>query len=296
LNARQNIDAALVARLLASQFPQWGGLAIRPVEPGGWDNRMFRLGDRMVVRLPSAAEYAQQVDKEHHWLPRLAPCLPLAIPVPLAMGKPAEDYPWNWSVYEWLPGSPVGSDTATDLVAIAKKLAEFLLALQRIEARGGPPPGPHNFWRGGPLSIYDAEAREAIAALDGQTDSAALRRMWDAAVESTWRSEPVWVHGDLSPDNLLMKGGALTAVVDFGCLGIGDPACDLAIAWTLLDREARNAFRAAVFLDVETWMRGVGWAAWKAAIVLAQGQSAAPFEIARARRTIRELLVDQGNS
>jgi aminoglycoside phosphotransferase (APT) family kinase protein len=163
------IDAALVRRLIAAQFPRWADLPVRPVEVGGWDNRTFHLGPRMTVRLPSAAHYASQVEKEHRWLPKLAPLLPLPIPVPLAKGAPAEGYPWQWSVYRWLEGEAAAVGRISDLRRFAISLAGFLGALQRVDPAGGPSPGRHNFFRGGPLTVYDAETRQAIAALARST-------------------------------------------------------------------------------------------------------------------------------
>src|SRR4051812_13599063 len=157
-----NIDVSLVGRLVATQFPHWADLPIEPVEFGGWDNRTFHLGRDMTGRLPSAAAYALQVEKEHRWLPKLAPLLPLPIPVPLAMGRPADAYPWHWSVYRWLDGEIATIERIADLPQFATTLAEFLIALQRIDAAGGPPPGRHNFFRGGPLTVYDGETRQAI--------------------------------------------------------------------------------------------------------------------------------------
>jgi aminoglycoside phosphotransferase (APT) family kinase protein len=149
--ARVEIDADLAARLVAAQFPQWADLPVWPVALGGWDNRTFHLGDQMTVRLPSATRYAAQVEKEHRWLPRLAPQLPLQIPVPLAMGAPALGYPWAWSVYQWVEGETAAAPVA-DLSGLAVALGRFLVALQAIDARDGPAPGAHNFHRGGPLA------------------------------------------------------------------------------------------------------------------------------------------------
>ena len=172
------IDASLVGRLIATQFPQWADLSVTPVEFDGWDNRTFRLGGSMLVRLPSAERYATQVEKEHRWLPRLAPLLPLPIPVPLAKGVPAHRYPWHWSVYRWLDGEPATTERIADLPQFATTLAHFLAVLQRIDSAGGPPPGPHNFFRGGPLVIYDTETRHAIATLDGKIDTDAVTAVW----------------------------------------------------------------------------------------------------------------------
>jgi aminoglycoside phosphotransferase (APT) family kinase protein len=288
------IDVALVRRLVATQFPKWADLPIRPVASGGWDNRTFHLGEHMSVRLPSAAPYALQVAKEHRWLPKLAPLLPLPIPVPLAMGRPAEGFPWHWSVYRWLEGEPATIERIADLSEFATALAQFLIALQRIDATGGPPPGQHNFFRGGPLAIYDGESRQAIATLGGRIDAGAVTAVWQAALAATWQGSPVWVHGDVSAGNLLVRNGRLGAVIDFGSSAVGDPACDLAIAWTLLEGESRDAFRAALPLDRATWARGRGWTLWKGLITLtlAQHVDANPLEADKAHRVIDAVLAD----
>lgn len=273
---RPEIDAGLVGRLVAAQFPQWSRLPVTPVEPSGWDNRTFRLGGDLSVRLPSARRYAAAVEKEQRWLPKLAPHLPLPIPAPVALGQPGEGYPWPWSICRWLPGETLAVAEAADPVAIARDLGGFLAALQRIEASDGPAAGPHSFFRGGPLATYDAETRAAVTALGGMVDVAGALAVWDAALASRWERSPVWVHGDVAPGNLLVGGGRLSAVIDFGQACVGDPACDLAIAWTGFDGAAREAFRAAVALDPQTWARARGWALWKALIVLAQAPGANP--------------------
>jgi aminoglycoside phosphotransferase (APT) family kinase protein len=261
----------------------------------GWDNRTFRLGTDMSVRLPSAAGYAAQVAKEHRWLPRLAPRLPLPIPVPLALGVPAAGYPWHWSVYRWLDGENALIASIADLPQLATTLAQFLVTLQRIDPSGGPPPGPHNFWRGGPLTIYDPETRQALAALDGRLDTAAATAVWEAALAAPWSGPPVWLHGDVAAGNLLVQGGRLSAVIDFGCSGVGDPACDLAIAWTLFSGASRAAFRAGLPLDNATWARGRGWALWKALITLVGSLHTNPPATDMARRVIDEVLADHAH-
>jgi aminoglycoside phosphotransferase (APT) family kinase protein len=286
------IDAALVRRLIAAQFPRWADLPVRPVEVGGWDNRTFHLGPRMTVRLPSAAHYASQVEKEHRWLPKLAPLLPLPIPVPLAKGAPAEGYPWQWSVYRWLEGEAAAVGRISDLRRFAISLAEFLSALQRIDPAGGPSPGRHNFFRGGPLTVYDAETRQAVDALAGRIDTGAALAAWKAALAAEWGGPPVWLHGDVAAGNLLVEGGRLGAVIDFGCMCVGDPACDLAIAWTLFGGESRDAFRAVLRPDDATWARGRGWTLWKGLITLAEHIDTDPSQAAEARRVIDEVLAD----
>jgi aminoglycoside phosphotransferase (APT) family kinase protein len=290
------ITEALVQRLVASQFPQWADLPIRAVARSGWCNRTFHLGDGMIVRLPSAAEYAASVDKEHAWLPRLAPLLPLPIPTPLAMGAPAEGYLWKWSVYSWLDGENAASNRIADVDRFATDLGAFLSALQGIDAAGGPVAGPHNFFRGGLLSTYDAETRVALTALKGTIDVDAATSVWEHALSTTWQRAPVWVHGDIGLGNLLLREGRLSAVIDFGELGVGDPACDLAIAWTLFDDDSRNAFRAALSLDAETWARGRGWTLWKALIVAAGMTNTNAAEAAEPWRVIEQVMADHRRS
>lgn len=291
-----DIDGALVSQLITSQFPQWADLPITPAEFDGRDNRTFRLGSDMLVRLPSADAYTAQVEKEHRWLPILAPRLPLPIPVPLAMGAPAEGYPWNWSVYRWLEGANASTERIDDLNEFATTLARFLASLQQIDPADGPPPGRHNFFRGGPLETYDAQTRSAIAALGDQIDTEMATAVWEAAVAATWHGASVWFHGDVDAANLLVRGGRLSAVIDFGCSGVGDPACDVTIAWTLLSGASREAFRGALPVDAATWARGRGWALWKGVITLAEQLSANPVEAARARRVVDEVLADHEQS
>jgi aminoglycoside phosphotransferase (APT) family kinase protein len=290
------IDASLVRRLISAQFPRWADLPVEPVEVDGWDNTTFHLGEHMTARLPSAERYAAQVDKEHRWLPRLAPHLPLPIPVPMAKGVPAEGYPWQWSVYRWIKGQTATVERIADLRRFANELARFLTALQRIDPTGGPPPGPHNFFRGGPLRVYDAETRQALSALDGRIDTGAATAVWEAALAATWHGQPVWVHGDVAAGNLLVEDGRLSAVIDFGTSGVGDPSCDLAISWTLFEGESRNEFRASLQQDDATWARGRGWTLWKALITLAERKNTNTPEARDARHVIDEVLADHLHS
>lgn len=288
---RDDIDAALVSRLVANQFPQWAHLPVRPVAVSGWDNRTF-LGDEMSVRLPSAEGYVAQVEKEHRWLPRLAPHLPLPIPVPLAMGQPTDEYPWPWSVYRWLAGEPASIAHIANLNRFATDLANFLVALQQIDPTGGPPAGPDTFHRGGSLATYDGETRRAITALQGTIDAAAASEVWKTALAATWQGPPVWFHGDVAVGNLLVEAGRLSAVIDFGCSGVGEPACDLVIAWTLFAGESCEAFRTTLPLDEGAWARGRGWALWKGLITLVEHRETNPTGAAASRRVIDAVLAD----
>ena len=283
-------DVEFVRCLVSAQFPQWAPLAVRAVQPGGWDNASFRLGERMVVRLPRSAAYAAQVEKEHRWLPALRPFLPLQIPVPVALGEPAHGYPWKWSIYEWIEGETAAAERIADLNEFAIALANFIAALQQIDPTHGPAPGAHNFYRGGSLAKYDAEMRDAIAILRGKIDEERATRIWERALGMVWEKSPVWVHGDVSPGNLLVQAGRLAGVIDFGMLGVGDPACDLSIAWTLFGGESRETFRAMIPLDPDTWLRGSAWALWKAMIVAAGLSETNAVESSRSWSVIEHVL------
>ena len=286
------IDVSLARRLIDSQFPQWSQLPITPVEVDGWDNRTFRLGSELTVRLPSGPWYAMQVDKEQRWLPVLAHQLPLPIPLPVARGEPDAGFPYPWSVYRWLDGELASQAQIGDLPAFASALAGFLTALRRVDATGGPAPGQHNFFRGGPLGTYEEEALQAIDTLGDEIPTAAVRRVWEDAMSTAWDRAPVWLHGDVATGNLLVRDGRLGAVLDFGSSGVGDPACDMVIAWTFLSGSSRDRFRAEIDVDAGTWSRGRGWALWKALISLAgQLEREAPHA-APARRDIEQVLAD----
>jgi aminoglycoside phosphotransferase (APT) family kinase protein len=244
-------DASLVRRLLAAQFPQWVDLPIEPVRSAGTDNALYRLGDDMVVRLPRIHWAAGQPELERNWLPRLAPLLPLDVPVPLATGVPAEGFPWRWSICPWIDGENATLDRIADVRETATSLGEFVAALHRIDPTGGPATS-----RGVPLAQRDRAMREAIAQLDDTFDLAAVTAAWDEALEvSEWDGPPVWLHGDLQSGNLLAVDGRLSAVIDWGCLGVGDPASDVMPAWTYLPLETRDVFRAALPIDDATWAR-----------------------------------------
>lgn len=286
-------NVPLVVRLLITQFPQWANLPIEQVHSAGTGNALYRLGDDMVVRLPRIPSAVGQVDKEQKWLPRLAPLLPLNIPVPLAKGKPSDGYPWQWSVYRWLEGEDATSAPITNPRDAAADLAKFITALQQIEATDGPPPGQHNFYRGVPLAMRDDETRDAIAALHDVIDVDEATTAWDTAIETpAWNGPPVWLHGDLHAGNLLVQQGRLSAVIDFGGLGVGDPACDVMAAWTLLSAENRVVFRELLQVDDATWGRGRGWALSFGLIALPYYQTTNPVLAGIARCAINEALAD----
>lgn len=293
---RLSVDAEQVRRLVAEQFPQWADLPVRPVADGGWDNFTFHLGEGLSARLPSAAEYALAVEKEQRWLPVLATRLPLPVPVPVAEGRAGAGYPYPWSVYQWIEGEPASLDRIADPVRFAGDLAGFLLALQGVDTTGGPQPGTHNWFRGGTVRTFDDQTHRALARLDGHIDVDLARAIWKTALDARWDGVVNWFHGDVAKGNLLLVDGELAAVIDFGTCGVGDPACDVAIAWTLLTAEGRQVFRERLSVDDATWARGRGWALWKTLATCAQTLGRDDEEAADARRALTEIFTEYSSS
>jgi aminoglycoside phosphotransferase (APT) family kinase protein len=277
-------DAALVQRLLEGQFPEWATLAIERLATSGTVNALYRLGDDLVVRLPRTDWGIGAVERELRWLPRLAPLLPVEIPVPLAKGSPAEGYPWEWGIYPWLDGEhPAAGDDA-----LARDLACFVRALHGLDPTGGPPAG-----RGASLTRWDEPTRGALVELEGKIDTDAAAAVWDEALRTPgWSRPPVWIHGDLMPANLLVREGRLTGVIDWGGFGVGDPAVDLMPAWNLLGAAGRDVFRGELGLDDETWARGRGWALWTGLLALPYYEETNPELAENARYRIGEVLAD----
>lgn len=258
------ISKDLVGRLIKEQFPQWANLRIEPVKHSGHDNRTFHLGDKMAVRLPSGPDYVPQVEKEAKWLPFLAKHLSLPISNPIAIGKPSEDYPFTWSLNSYLDGETASEDNISDKCHFAKELALFLRELQSIDTTGAPEAGKHNFYRGASPEVYTHQVYEALEAHKNDLPTEKFRILWEQAISSNWEQKPVWIHGDIASGNLLVKNGSLCGVIDFGIMGIGDPACDYAMAWTFFDEKSRKCFLRD--LDQATIDRARGWALWKALI------------------------------
>jgi aminoglycoside phosphotransferase (APT) family kinase protein len=286
-------DVALVRRLLDGQFPQWADLPIEPVVSYGTDHDIYRIGDRLAARLPRIGWAIHQAAKEAEWLPRLAPHLPLAIPVQLAMGRPAEGYPFEWSVYEWLPGENANA-TIADLDRVALDLAEFVKALREIDASDAPPRAPRS--RGAPLEELDDQVRRSIGELGDRIDGAAALRSWHESVEAPpWTGDEVWVHGDLLPGNLLVVDGRLSAVIDFGCLNVGDPACDLQPAWNVFVGASRERYRTELDVDDASWLRGRGWALYQAVVALPYYWDTNPGMIRQASNALAQVLGDRSS-
>ncbi|HCU06306.1 MAG TPA: acetyltransferase [Holosporales bacterium] len=264
------ISIELAKKLIDHQFPEYADLPITSVEQQGHDNHTYRLGDALLIRMPTAEAYALKVPKEHALLPKLAAHLSINIPTPIKMGAPSKDFPYPFSIYKWLDGQSANlvhiDEDALDCIAV--QLAIFLKELQNIDGVDGPEPGQHNWWRGDHVSVYDKGARKQIANLENIIDHKACLHLWENACATSWKQAPVWIHGDFSSGNILINDNKLSGVIDFGGMGIGDPACDLVIAWTFLKGKSQEIFKQAMGLDADTWTRARGWALWKATFEL----------------------------
>ncbi|GIF50038.1 aminoglycoside phosphotransferase (APT) family kinase protein [Asanoa ferruginea] len=284
------VTGELVTRLVAAQFPHWAGWPLTPVASSGTVNALFRLGTDLVVRLPRVDWSLGATETEGTWLPLLAPRLPVAIPEQVAVGVPGEGYPWPWAVYRWLPGTVPVEDKLTDPLGLAADLAAFVRAMRAVDLADAPAA-----YRGGGHSLLDPPARAALAGLAGLLDPAELAAI-GAALDADlgvpdYAGPPVWLHADLMPGNLLVDSrGRLAAVIDFATLGVGDPSCDLIVAWNLLTPEGREVFRAALGVDEPTWRRGRGRALAIAVIALVYYHQTNPAFAGNARYVIREVL------
>jgi len=282
-----DIDAAVVAELVEEQFPRWAHLPVRAVARQGWDNRTFRLGEDLSVRLPVAESYATAVQKESRALEFLAGRLPVAVPSVVALGEPGRGYPFPWSIRRWLDGDTVDRVAGLDRVRLAVDLGGLLRVLRSLPVHAGQAAGRHSFLRGSHPSVYSDDVHAALQRLDDTVDTENCRSVWLAATSSVWESSPVWFHGDVAVGNLLVSDGSLSAMIDFGTCGVGDPACDLVMAWTYFEGDARDAFRDAVGLDDATWGRARGWALWKALVTLSSGSGPGGDN---SRRVLHEVL------
>jgi aminoglycoside phosphotransferase (APT) family kinase protein len=288
----QPTSVDLVRRLVAAQFPAWAGLPVVPVTSSATIHALYRLGDGLVARLPRLDHSDRQARLDRDWLPRLAPYLPLAVPEQVALGAPGEGYPFTWSVCRWLAGGEPGPDLDQDHAA--RSLGAFVSALSGIRGSDGPPAdGSMPAERGVHVRVQDDDVRSHLAELGDRVDGQRLTAAWEGALAApAYDGTPVWVHGDLLPGNLLARDGRLTAVIDFGAFGSGDPAIDLVPAWTLLDAPARAVFREAVGCDAATWTRGRGWALSIGVGGYSYYRRTNPAFAAMAHRTIGRVLED----
>ncbi|HFK1407413.1 aminoglycoside phosphotransferase family protein [Bacillus thuringiensis] len=254
------IEERLVRRLLVDQFPRWAELPLRKVEPVGTVNAVFRLGDEYSIRLARREGPTTPGGREFLWLPKIAPLVPLEIPVPIAQGRPNNEYPWFWEIHSWLKGETVPIE-ALDEMQAARDLAEFVLALQQVDPTGGP------LGRGIPLAQRDKDFRYWLARFNGDP---AVSAVWESALSAPpWNGPPVWHHGDLDVRNWLVRDKRISGVIDWGTMGIGDPACDVMVAWKLHSPEARDVFLDATLTDDATLARARGWVVSQAVAILA---------------------------
>ncbi|HEY1366600.1 MAG TPA: aminoglycoside phosphotransferase family protein [Gaiellaceae bacterium] len=255
-----DIDEGLVRRLLVEQFPEWAELPLRRVEPAGTVNAIFRVGDALSARLPRLAGPTEPGGVELEWLPRLAPLLPVEIPLPVAQGRPSVDYPWFWDVHTWVGGDTVPVERI-DALQAARDLAALVGALQQLDPTGAPQ------GRGIPHAERDDDVRYWLEKFEGDGRATAA---WERALAAPpWAGPPVWHHGDLDVRNWLVRDGRISGVIDWGAMGVGDPACDVMVAWKLHSRAARDAFRESLPTDDDTWERARGWAVSQAVAIVA---------------------------
>jgi len=288
-----DIDEELVRALLASQFPQWRGLPITPVPSVGTVNAIYRLGDDLCVRLPRTARFAPDLPRELAWLPRLAPYLGVEIPEPVAAGTPNGEYPFTWAVLRWIDGATFDRDDTDDEVQVARDLASFVRELRDVDTSGAV-----SSTRDRPLRARDHEIQAALDAMRGfaeiDVSVDALAVAWERALTAPeWNAEAVWTHGDLLPSNVLVAGGRLAAVIDWGCVGAGDPAVDVVPAWSFFGAEARAVYQSALSVDDATWERARGIALHQALMIIPYYRFTNPGFVAMALQTIEQVTGDR---
>ena len=282
-----SIDEVLVRALVTDQFPEWRDLSLRRIATTGTDNAIFRLGDELALRLPRTKSAAPQVDKEAVWLEQLAPHLPVRVPTPVARGEPAFGYPYRWLVYTWLRGTDLQKAPVPDLAQVVRETAAFVRRLREIDV---PADAPEAGRRGGALADCDVETRWALAQLAGEIDVDRATEVWeDALAAPGWSKQPVWVHGDLLPGNLLIDRKRLAGVIDWSAAGRGDPACDAMVAWSLPVAE-RHLYRELLEIDDDTWIRARGWVVEQASLFIPYYTRTIPDAVAAARTRLQAAL------
>lgn len=283
-----DIDVELVRRLVAEQFPRFADLPLRAYGSTGTVNGIYRLGDHLYVRLPLMPEWAEDVAREWHWLPKLAPRVSLQVPEPVGKGDPSDLYPLSWAIYRWIEGQPYADEIVDDEQQAAKALAQFVLELRQIAPVVDTPAAGRR-----PLRELDATTRTAIESARGVIDSGAAATAWKRALESpAWTGKSVWIHADLLRPNLLVRDGRLAGVIDFGGAGVGDPAADVIAAWSVFGPAGRETYRRALEVDDDTWNRARGFALHQAAQIIPYYRKTNPRFVALARRTVEEVLAD----
>ena len=287
-DAEFTIDTALVAELVAEQFPDLSDLPVREFRSTGTVNTIFLLGDDLYARLPRVERWAQNLDVEWRWLPVLAPHLTLRVPQPVERGSPCGSYPYSWSIYRWIGGQPYADDLVDDEIQAARDLARFVRELRSCGPMAGAPTAGR-----GPLRDLDRSMRAAVELAGVAIDRRAALAAWDRSLDAVeWRGAPVWIHGDLLRPNLLVDKGRVCAVIDFGSVGVGDPAADVVAAWSVFGQSGRKEFRAGLDVDDDTWNRARGYALHQAALIIPYYAGTNPEFVRQAIRTVEEVLAE----
>ena len=281
------VDDGTVRALLKDQFPIWADRRLLRIADSGTDNAIYRLGDDLGIRLPRIEWATAQIEKECRWLPSLAAGLPTPVPVPLAEGRPDHGYPFPWLVYPWLEGTSLDRATVDNWDVVAAGVAEFVLALEQVSPVGGPPPTR----RGTPMAQYDDAVQSGISRLDGVIDVSRAKHVWRSALDAgDWTGEPVWVHGDLLPGNILIGDDRLSGIIDWSCAGVGDPACEAMLAWSL-PPDARRLYRRTLTLDDAAWARARGWVVEQTVFYIPYYAKSLPLAVDQARWRLNEALL-----
>jgi len=283
------VDDEIVRRLVTEQFADIAHLPIRRIGSTGTVNALFRIGDDYVARLPLLEEWSDDIDREWRWIPWFAGRLTsVRLPDPVFKGAPDGAYPFLWSVYRWIDGAPYDDALVDDERSAAETLARFVLELRSLEVVDDAPTGGRD-----PLRELDEDTREAIRGSAGVIDVDAAMRVWEEALDApSWNGERSWIHGDLLRPNLLVRDGRLEAVIDFGFIGVGDPATDLMPAWEVFGRVGKDVFRSMLDPDEGTWTRGRGIALHQAAMVIPYYRETNPAFVELSRRAIEQILDD----
>ena len=300
------IDVELVRGLVSRAMPAYADAPVHRLASSGSTNALFRLGGDLLVRLPRQPGGSATISKEATWLPVLGPLLPVSVPEVVAVFEPDHAYPERWSVVRWIEGAHpevVDPDTSVDprREQLANDLAAVLCALSLAEVPPGAVDDPHlKAYRGEPLATMDQDTRENIERCrtleDFEFDLDAAEQIWAGAMKlpgAADRTTPRWYHGDLAAENLLVRDGSLTAVLDFGGLSVGDPTVDLVVAWEVLDPPARELFRRQVGVDDAAWLRGRAWAL-SITLMIWYYWTTMPERRARCMAVGRNVLADAG--